>query len=83
MKKSMYEQLKKDAEASIKEEKETHIYEQIKSRVKRKEELSNELKVIDKELIKLVKDGKLENLEDYVKINSGVKTAVLAIDINN
>ena len=65
----MYEEQKKQAEQELTEERLKEIKEKIKSRIKDKQQCEDKQKRLNREIIDLVNEGKLENLNDYIKID--------------
>lgn len=78
----LYEQQKKLAEEEITEDRLKEIKEQIKKRLVKKEELEQKLKLLNKEITELVNEGKLENLNDYIKIEPSLSVGTSHIGLS-
>lgn len=69
-----YEHLLEEIQTEISREKEVEVKLKLKERIKKMEKVEEVLQVLKKELKQLAKDGKITELNDYIKIDesSGV-----------
>ena len=79
----MFEEQKKVAEESIKNDELAHIVDELKKRLKYKKDYERKIEQVNKEIDKLVKDGVLDNLNDYIKIDSQQDNTGLHINLVN
>jgi len=80
----MYQKQLKEAELRIEEEKLERIKEDLKKRLEKRIRLFADTERNEKEITLLVEEGKLENLEDYIKIDHSPTTVNgIQIDVGN
>lgn len=79
----MYEKFVSQAELELITEKEEKIKSSIKAKVKKRQQLLEDLDEVNKEIDQLVKEGKITDLSSYIKIGDGFTTgSTSCISIN-